>query len=1074
MGSQVWSSKAGRASSIMLNRYASSLKVRVMVWVSLFVLAAIWGLAIHVTSVLRADLKQAVGDQLSATLNYIVNDIDTKIQMRVDVLQEIATSITPEILADPAKVNRLLRQQNVSLQFFPIGIFVADRQGVSIAEHPTVKGRLGGSVADRDYFRAVMAGSGLTIGKPLQGRFWKQAIAAIALPLRDASGAASGVLIGAMILSGPELFGLLEKTRLGQTGGFLVISPKDRIFVSATDKSRILKPIPAPGINSVLDQRIETGVENIAIGVNSLGVETLSVSRNLRTTGWVAIVDIATDEAFAPIEKLKQRIYIASFVLSFALILVMRFVLGRLLAPLAEASEAMRSMTQDGNQFAALPVRRDDEIGQMVENFNNLVVQRKRMESVSERERLRLQTILRTASDGIHILDGDGVLVEANQAFLDMLGYDDAAIGVLRVADWDAQDTWEIIRARNNDLIAHHGHAVFETRHRRHDGAILDVEINASGIEIEGKGYLYAASRDITLRKQVEQQLRIAATVFEAQEGMFVTDANNLILRVNRAFTEITGYTAEEAVGQTPGLLNSGRHDKAFYTQMWLALERLGAWQGEIWNRRKSGEVYPEWLNITAVKSSAGEVTHYVATLTDITKRKQAEDEIKHLAFYDALTQLPNRRLLFDRLHQALTSSARHKRNGAVMLLDLDNFKTLNDTFGHETGDQFLVEVSARLEASVREGDTVARQGGDEFVVILEDLSEDALAAMQAEIVAVKILEAILQPYHIKANAEDSLAGRSYQTSVSIGITLFRGNSVSVDELMKRADTAMYQAKAAGRNTLRFFDPEMQSAVMARATLESDLREGIRNKQFLLYYQAQVDAVGKLTGAEALLRWEHPERGLVLPGHFISIAEETGLILPLGHWVLETACAQLASWAALPGAAHLTVAVNVSTRQFRDTGFVDQVMGILAKTGANPTKLKLEITESLLLEDVDAGIGKMMALKAKGVGFSLDDFGTGYSSLSYLKQLPLDQLKIDQSFVRNLPADSNERAIAIMIIALAKSMGLGVIAEGVETEDQLVYLAQNGCNAFQGYLFGRPVSVEKFGGMVASLSVRPQ
>jgi len=722
---------------------------------------------------------------------------------------------------------------------------------------------------------------------------------------------------------------------------------------------------------------------------------------------------------------------------------------------------------KDGRFFErrAHPQMIGDQVIGRVYSFHD-ITDLKRLESIAERERLRLQTILGTASDGIHILDIDGVLVEANEAFLNMLGYDKSLIGTQWITDWDAPGSGAIVKARNADLIARRAHAVFETRHRRRDGSIIEVEINASGIEIEGKGYLYAASRDISARKLAEQQLRIAATAFESQEGMIVTDADRIILRVNRAFTAITGYTADEAIGQTPKLLNSGRHDAAFYAGLWEGLRQCGVWQGEIWNRRKNGEVYPEWLTITAVTGSDGTVTHYVGTLTDITLRKAAEDEIKHLAFYDPLTRLPNRRLLIDRLQHALGASARSRRGGALLFIDLDNFKTLNDTLGHDVGDLLLQHVALRLSTCIREGDTVARLGGDEFVVMLEDLSEAPQeAATQAETVGEKISTTLNKPY--------VLAGHRHHSTPSIGATLFSGHQNSVDELMKRADLAMYQAKAAGRNTLRFFDPDMQAAVTARAVLESDLRQGLQQEAFLLYYQPQVDQAGRITGAEALVRWRHPQRGLMLPGDFIPLAEETGLIQPLGHWVLATACAQLVTWAASPQMAALTLAVNVSARQSHHPDFVDQVMAILDQSGADPRKLKLELTESLLLDDVEDIIAKMNALKAKGVGFALDDFGTGYSSLSYLKRLPLDQLKIDQSFVRDVLSDPNDAAIAGTIVALAQSMGLAVIAEGVESAAQRDFLAQLGCHAFQGYLFGRPQPVAEFDRRLADLALGP-
>jgi diguanylate cyclase (GGDEF)-like protein/PAS domain S-box-containing protein len=449
-----------------------------------------------------------------------------------------------------------------------------------------------------------------------------------------------------------------------------------------------------------------------------------------------------------------------------------------------------------------------------------------------------------------------------------------------------------------------------------------------------------------------------------------------------------------------------------------------------------------------------GKPMRLIGTITDITQRKAAEDEIRYLAFYDPLTQLPNRRLLHDRLQQALASSNRSARHSALLFIDLDNFKTLNDAQGHDKGDLLLQQVAQRLSASIREGDTVARLGGDEFVVILEDLSATAAdAAAQAETVGEKIIAALNRPY--------DLAGLEHHSTPSMGVTLFSDQRESIDELLKRADLAMYQAKSAGRNTLRFFDPDMQAVVNARALLELNLREGLRGGQFLLYYQAQVDR-GRVTGAEVLLRWQHPERGFVSPADFIPLAEDTGLILPLGQWVLTTACQQLFAWAADPLFAPLTLSVNVSSRQFRQPDFVNQVLTTLAAAGADPHKLKLELTESLLLDNVEGTIAKMSQLKAHGVGFSLDDFGTGYSSLAYLKRLPLDQLKIDQSFVRDVLTDPNDAAIAKTIIALAQSLGLGVMAEGVEIAAQRDFLAASGCHTYQGYFFSRPLPLEGF------------
>lgn len=554
------------------------------------------------------------------------------------------------------------------------------------------------------------------------------------------------------------------------------------------------------------------------------------------------------------------------------------------------------------------------------------------------------------------------------------------------------------------------------------------------------------------------ERLKLASSVFaSAAEGIIITDPNGTILEVNKAFVAITGYTRKEIIGKNPRILQSGRQDAKFYAQMWKSLKDTGRWQGEIWNRRKNGEIYPEWLTISACTEQKGpekRVTHYVAVFTDITQRKKSEERILRLAFLDPLTNLPNRRLFMKRLQRILAMRDRDFGFAALLFIDLDNFKTLNDTKGHQVGDLFLVEVAQRLQSSVRKGDMVARLGGDEFVVMLEGLgTEPDRAANVAELVGEKIRHALNQPYRLN--------DFEFDTSCSIGITLFRPG-VGADEVLKQADTAMYQAKAAGRNALRFFDPAMQAELEARTALEADLRKALDKQEFVLLFQPQVDADGRLLGAEVLLRWNHPKRGMVPPAEFIPLAEETGLIVPIGQWVLASACAQLKAWEARPESRHLTLAVNVSARQFAAGNFVDHVESVIARSSIDPSRLKLEITESLLLRNADDTIHTLRQLSALGVRLSIDDFGTGYSSLQYLKRLPLEQIKIDRSFVRDLTTDRNDQVIVRAIIAMAKNLELDVVAEGVENEEQKQFLIAAGCRCFQGYLFGKPVPLAQF------------
>jgi len=674
-----------------------------------------------------------------------------------------------------------------------------------------------------------------------------------------------------------------------------------------------------------------------------------------------------------------------------------------------------------------------------------------------------LNQILETANVGIFVTDEQGRITRVNQMMATMFASSpESMIGIEYIT---LVDPAEVESSRVNSKRVRQADEVVmdvDRRYIRADQTQFWGYLTGRSFRQEGQSdrtIVYVIS-DITERKNAQEAQRIAATAFESQQGMMIIDTKGAVLQVNKAFTEITGYTSGEVIGTDCRQLSSGRQDPAFYAAMRKCVHSTGSWQGEILNQRKNGEVYPEWLSLSAVKDAKGAITHYVSASSDRSAYKASEQRLEYLAFYDALSQLPNRALLLDRLRYALASAARHGHQGALLLIDLDNFKIINDTLGHEQGDLLIQQVAKRLSSCVRESDTLARVGGDEFIVLLVDLSQDdQTVANRAKIIGDKILTMLREPY--------ALSGTMHHSSASIGITLFDGrHQEKMEEPLKQVELAMYQAKSAGRDTLRFFDPHMQAVVSNRADLESRLREALAQNNFMLHYQAQVDDQGQITGSEALVRWLDPKRGMISPGEFIPLAEETGLILPLGKWILDTACTELSRWADEPTMAHLTLSVNVSARQFHQKDFVEQVLNALKRTGANAHRLKLELTESMLVHDIEGVIAKMGLLKSNGVSFSLDDFGTGYSSLVYLKRLPLDQLKIDQGFVCDILLDANDAAIAKMVIALADSMGLRVIAEGVETLEQREFLADMGCPSYQGYLFSRPLPLQDFEALV--------
>ena len=686
--------------------------------------------------------------------------------------------------------------------------------------------------------------------------------------------------------------------------------------------------------------------------------------------------------------------------------------------------------------------------------------------NLEESERQK-SLILHAVPDLVWLKDADGVYRMCNPAFERFFGAREAEIvgktdfdfvepelaRFFRERDERAMAAGQPVRNEEWVTYANGGPRVLletlKTPLRDRDGKMLGV---------------LGISRDMTERERANQELALVNFALNhVKEAAYLVDEHGRFHYVNDEACRATEYGRDDLLKLRVVDVDYETTEPQQWREFWDLLKAHKAVTLESIHRTRSGKTYPVEINANYFEFS-GEA-YVLGLVRDISERRRVEEQIRNLAYYDALTRLPNRRLLMDRLGQALIASERSREFGALLILDLDHFKTLNDTQGHDVGDRLLIEVAQRLTAYVRQQDTVCRLGGDEFVVMLEELGQDEQpAATQAEIIAEKVRFALNEPYLLSANAAN------FHSTTSIGVTLFRGHDDTVDMLLKQADVALYQAKDAGRNLVRFFNPAMQAAIDSRMAMEAALRQALEKGEFQLHYQPQIHQDGGLIGAEALLRWFPSGREKVPPADFISLAEETGLILPIGRWVLDTACAQLKAWESDPRTRSLQMAVNVSARQFHEPDFVATVQRSVMSSGINPARLKLELTESIVLENVDAVVSRMQQLAALGVSFCLDDFGTGYSSLSYLKRLPLDQVKIDQSFVRDVPEDQNDAAIVRAIMAMSRSLGLQVIAEGVETQAQREFLLQNDCRFYQGFLFCEPIPIDQWESLPAMRS----
>jgi len=835
-------------------------------------------------------------------------------------------------------------------------------------------------------------------------------------PLRPA-GANAGPPSGAVLLrSNPTntLFPSIQAWPMPTQSGETFLAKREADSIIYLTELRHLKAQGMATRFSISEEKLlaaqaAQGQEGFLEGVDYRGVAVIGAARLIPGTSWLIVSKIDKEEIYAPIRRTGWIVGIATL--------------------LFVAGAGVTTAIWWRNQRNVLLAR---------------VYQTRLMHESTKR---RLENVSKYANDIILLTDEHLRIVEANNRALEAYGYSWAELQGMH-----ASVLHDPACLDNFEEEAHSGNvegSVYESVHRRRDGTSFPVEVSTRLIELDGRYFHQSIIRDISERKQAEAQLRLYANVYEhSGEGIFISNRDNRILAVNPAFTRMSGYSIDELRGQNPRLLASGKTPPKIYQEMWGALEQTGYWQGEVWNQRKDGRIHPEWLSISVARDPAGGITHYIGRFTGISERKASEEQITHLAHHDALTGLLNRYSLQGRLEQALATVRREQCALAVMFIDLDHFKGINDILGHAVGDALLVEVAQRLRNSVRDSDVVARLGGDEFVLVLTEVDNATTAARVAD----KILRTLDRPYRIEKE--------ELHITPSIGLAFYPDDGDDCETLMKHADTAMYHAKSQGRNNIQFFTAEMNRAAVERLGLDRDLRVALEERQFELHYQPQLDASsGCVVGVEALVRWCHPRDGLLSPLKFIPLAEETGLIIPLGEWVLDEACRQLRAWRQ-EGLKNLTMAVNLSAHQLRSPTLLDYVTKTLARHGLTGADLELEVTESVAMANPEASIGLLRTLRDLGVRLSIDDFGTGYSSLSYLKRLPIHTLKLDRSFVKDIETDANDVAICTATIALAHSLGLNVVAEGVENTAQHSFLAALRCDTLQGYLFSKPLPAQ--------------
>lgn len=1194
-----------------------SLKLKVTFFTLGLFLLSIGVITYQFTGHLRQELEVSLFNQQFSEVSFVAERIDSAVKLRIESLSMIANSITPQMMANRTLLSDFLAERKAIYKLCTLGVVVIGADGQGIADFPEVEGRGSASFTHTDFYRQVMATAQATIARPSVGRLVKEPRLVIAVPIFGKDKQIAGVFAGVISLSNDSLLSDFNISVHPNTSGYLVVSPRDKLFVAATDKSRVLEALPVPGIDKMHD-RYMSGFEGSGIAVNSFGEEELSSAKQIPSAGWFVVGVMPTAKAFQRISHIRnEAVQVAGLVALLVTALLWLF-LRHELSPLQRSAKRIREL--DGNKtLVTIPLEGSPEIRQMQASFNQLQIHIAHDAALLRENEALYHAMFENNTAIKWLVDpASGAIVDANPAAASFYGWPIEQLRQMNVTDINTLPA-EQIRAEMASAESEE-RKFFRFKHRLASGETRDVEVHSAQVNFRGNALLYSIITDVTeresalrretLRSEVleslahgettsdilnrivhlveseqpdavcaimqvdkegkrllicaapslpsayqavldgmeisseigscgiaaasgertilddiqahpfppefrslalrnnmaacwseplrssdgkllgtfsiyqqktgkpsaeqiklieqmsklagitlerkldEESLRMSAAVFQTSpEAIVITDEKNRIVAVNPAFTQITQYLPEEVIGRDPKLLSSGSQGAEFYKEMWLSITVTGKWCGEIINRRKNGDIYSEWLNINTVYDEKNQVQQRIAIFSDITDKKRTEAIIWEQANFDTLTGLPNRRLFHDRLEQELKKAERENTPLALMFIDLDHFKEVNDTLGHEVGDLLLQDAARRVAKCVREADTLARLGGDEFTVILPGLTDTE----RLESIAGNIIRTLATPFQIAAS--------TVYVSASIGITIFPSDAKNLGTLLKNADQAMYVAKSKGRNQFSYFTVSMQEAANMRLQLSNDLRGALDAGQFEVYYQPIIEfATGHVGKAEALIRWHHPTLGMVSPAIFIPLAEDIGLINAIGDWVFQQAALQALSWN-LNKAPHLhsvQISVNKSPRQFIAGNVNLDVVEWMRKLALPPSCIVMEITEGLLMDERIEVKDTLLAYRDAGIQVSLDDFGTGYSAMSYLQRFDIDFIKIDQSFVRNMVNSSGDQAIVEAIVVMAHKLGMKVVAEGVETEQQRSILAAAGCDYGQGYLFARPMPAAQF------------